>query len=31
MDLIQIVFIGILLWAAAERFNLLDRFKNKGK
>ena len=24
MDLIQIVFIGILLWSAVEKFNLLD-------
>jgi hypothetical protein len=31
MDLIQIVFIGILLWSAVEKFNLLDRFKNRGK
>jgi len=29
MDLIQIVFIGVLVWAVVERFNLLDRFKNK--
>ena len=29
MDLIQIVFIGVLIWMVVERFNLLDRFKNK--
>ena len=29
MDLIQIAFIGVLVWAAIYKFNLLDRFKNK--